>query len=166
MRIFGPDLPKKGSYFQSKTDKIRHNHWILHIQISLVWNLSSNCQFLFFGPNLPKKVFLVKNWKSKHHLWIPHIQIRLTILLFFFYKKKGFSGLKQKKWTPHIFYIIVHIQISWNFFFFFLNCYLAAPRPTLGHYRGDSLTHPMLITAFFYIFDTKVTGSLVTRLGP
>ena len=48
---------------------------------------------------------------------------------------------------------------------FFFNCYLAAPRPTLGHYRGDSLTHPMLITAF-YIFDPKVTGSLVTRLGP
>ena len=23
-----------------------------------------------------------------------------------------------------------------------------APRPTLGHHRGDSLTHPMLVTAF------------------
>ena len=45
------------------------------------------------------------------------------------------------------------------------HCYLAAPRPTLGHYRGESLTHPMLITAF-YIFDPKVTGSLVTRLVP
>ena len=38
-----------------------------------------NWQFLFFGPDLPKK---------------------------------GFFGLKQKKWTPHIFYIIVHIQFS------------------------------------------------------
>ena len=37
------------------------------------------------------------------------------------------------------------------FFFFFFNCYLAAPRPTSGHYRGDSLTHPMLITAFLPI---------------
>ena len=37
------------------------------------------------------------------------------------------------------------------FFFFFFNCYLAAPRPTSGHYRGDSLTHPMLITAFLHI---------------
>ena len=37
------------------------------------------------------------------------------------------------------------------FFFFFCNCYLAAPRPTSGHYRGDSLTHPMLITAFLHI---------------
>ena len=27
----------------------------------------------------------------------------------------------------------------------FFNC-LATPRSTLGHYRGDSLTHPMLVT--------------------
>ena len=26
---------------------------------------------------------------------------------------------------------------------FFFNYYLAAPRPTLGHYRGDSLIDPM-----------------------
>ena len=26
---------------------------------------------------------------------------------------------------------------------------MAAPRPTLGHSQGDSLTNPMLITAFF-----------------
>ena len=40
--------------------------------------------------------------------------------------KKGFSGLKHKTWTPHIFYIILHIQISlvqnfssnWQFWFF------------------------------------------------
>ena len=31
---------------------------------------------------------------------------------------------------------------------FFLNCYLAAPRPTLGHSQGDSLTNLMLITDF------------------
>ena len=29
----------------------------------------------------------------------------------------------------------------------FFNCYLAAPRLTLGHSQGDSLTNPMLITA-------------------
>ena len=45
------------------------------------------------------------------------------------------------------------------------NCCLATPRATLGHYQGGSLTDPMLITAF-YIFDAKVTGSLVARLGP
>ena len=39
--------------------------------------------------------------------------------------------------------------------FFFFNCYLAAPRQILGHYRGDSLTHPMLITAVFFTFLTQ-----------
>ena len=33
----------------------------------------------------------------------------------------------------------------------FFNCYLAAPWPNLGHSQGDSLTNPMLITAFFHI---------------
>ena len=37
------------------------------------------------------------------------------------------------------------------FFFFFFNCYLADPRPTLGHSQGDSLTNPMLIAAFYLI---------------
>ena len=31
---------------------------------------------------------------------------------------------------------------------FFLNCYLAAPWPTLSYCSGGSLTNPMLITAF------------------
>ena len=78
---------------------------------------------------------MVKNRKSEHHHWIPLIQIslgtkfqlKLTILIFWpDLPKKGFSGLKQKKWTPHIFYIILHIQISlvrnfssnWQFWFF------------------------------------------------
>ena len=50
-----------------------------------------------------------------------------------------------------------------NFFLFFFY-YLAASQPTFSHYRGGTLTHPMLITAF-YIFGPKVTGSLITRLG-
>ena len=35
---------------------------------------------------------------------------------------------------------------------FFLNCYLAAPRPSFGHYWGGSLTHLMLITCVLYIW--------------
>ena len=31
----------------------------------------------------------------------------------------------------------------------FFNYSLVAPQPTLGHYRGVSHTHPMLITAFY-----------------
>ena len=34
---------------------------------------------------------------------------------------------------------------------YFCTCYLAAPRQTLGHYLGGSLTHPMLTTAFLHI---------------
>ena len=34
---------------------------------------------------------------------------------------------------------------------FFFNCYLAVPRPHLGHSEGDSLTNPMLITAFVQV---------------
>lgn len=41
--------------------------------------------------------------------------------------------------------------------FYFLICYLAAPRPTLGHYLGDNLTHQMLISAFQLI---STQGSL------
>ena len=42
------------------------------------------------------------------------------------------------------------LKTAYNLLFFF-NCYLAAPWPTSGHYLGDSLTHPMLITAFLHI---------------
>ena len=39
------------------------------------------------------------------------------------------------------------------------NCYLAAPRPTLGHSQGDSLTNPMLITVFLSISIGRSLGA-------
>ena len=42
----------------------------------------------------------------------------------------------------------------------FFNCYLAVPRPTLGHCRGGSLTNPMLITAFPTILTGRSAGVL------
>ena len=33
----------------------------------------------------------------------------------------------------------------------FFNRYLASPRATLSHYRGDNLTHSTLITALFKV---------------
>ena len=42
-------------------------------------------------------------------------------------------------------------------------CCLASPQPSLGHYRGESLTHPMLITASYLSFDQKFTRTLGTR---
>ena len=47
---------------------------------------------------------------------------------------------------------------------FFIS-YLAAPRLTLGHYWGNSLSHLMLITALFS-FEWKTTRSLVADLVP
>ena len=40
---------------------------------------------------------------------------------------------------------------SGDVFFFLFNCFLAVPRPTLGHSQGDSLTNPILITAYVRI---------------
>ena len=37
-------------------------------------------------------------------------------------------------------------------FFFFFNCYLAVPRPTMDHSQEDSLTNLMLITAFVQVW--------------
>ena len=42
-------------------------------------------------------------------------------------------------------------------------CCLASPRPSLGHYRGKSLTHPMLITASYLSLDQRFTRTLETR---
>ena len=44
--------------------------------------------------------------------------------------------------------ILPHVNMRTNsvFFFFFFNCYLPVPRPTLGHSRGDSLSNAMLVT--------------------
>ena len=51
------------------------------------------------------------------------------------------------------------LALYWNwmggllfvFLFFFSNCCLAVPQPTLDHSQGDSLTNLMLITAFVHV---------------
>ena len=99
---FWTRFAKKGFFWT------RHNFYIilLHIQISLVWNFSSNWQFWFLGPNLPKKVFSIKNWKSEHHHWMAHIQtsldtkflLKLIILIFLTrLAQKGFFWSKTEK---------------------------------------------------------------------
>ena len=52
-----------------------------------------------------------------------------------------------KNVTDMIFRHCTHWSIlrKWTLF---CNCYLAAPGPTLGHYRENSLTHPLLMTVF------------------
>ena len=64
----------------------------------------------------------------------------------FFLSIKGFAV------TPS--YCLTIISVVYMVFFiylFFFTCYLAVPRPALGHSQGDSLTNLMFITAFVYI---------------
>ena len=48
----------------------------------------------------------------------------------------------------------------------FFNCHSAAPRPTLGHSQGDSLTNPMLITALFRLKGHREPRSEDGSLSP
>ena len=57
-------------------------------------------------------------------------------------------------------------QLRIKDWYIFFNCYLAAPRPTLGHYRGDSFTLPMLIIAFFTFSTQRTFRFLQQRLNP
>lgn len=62
------------------------------------------------------------------------------------------NNLKEPLCSTCIYLFLPKITIFLNFV---LNCYLAAPQPTLGHYRQDSLTHLMIITVFLQI-DPKM----------
>ena len=79
---------------------------ILHIEITLARNFSSNWQFWFFGPNLPKKVFPIKNRKSEHrhgilHFWIildTKFQLKLITLSFWTkFTQKRYFQLKTRQ---------------------------------------------------------------------
>ena len=102
-----------------KTEKVNITIEYRLFKLVLVPNFSSNWQFWFFWPDLPKN---------------------------------GFSGLKQKKWTLHTFYIILHTQISlvrnfnsnWQFWFF---------GPNLPKKVFQSKTEKVNITMEFCIIE-------------
>ena len=74
--IFSIKFPQKGC-FPSQVEKREHHHWILHVRISYVLNFSVNWQFWLVGPNLPKRVFHLKNRKIEYHHRILGIRIKL-----------------------------------------------------------------------------------------
>ena len=53
--FFGPNLHKKGSYFQSETDKKDTTIEFCIFGLGLASNSTLNKQLWVFGPNLPKK---------------------------------------------------------------------------------------------------------------
>ena len=63
---------------------------------------------------------------------------------------------------------ICHVLTNRIHVYFLFNCYLATPRPTMGNFRGDSFTHPMLITAFlnFRPEDHREPRNKVGSLSP
>ena len=67
-------------------------------ELVYVPNYSLNWQFWFFGPNLPKRLFLVENGKSEHLHWILHIRISLDTILVFWtiFTKKGYLRCKTE----------------------------------------------------------------------
>ena len=70
--IFWTKFAKKGSYFQSKTDKIDTTIEFCIFELVFVSNLTLNKQFWIFGPNLPKKDIYEKqkNWTLSLNLLI------------------------------------------------------------------------------------------------
>ena len=62
--IFWTKFAKKGSYFQSKTDKIDTTIEFCIFELVFVSNFTLNKQFWIFGPNLPKKDIYVQNQKN------------------------------------------------------------------------------------------------------
>ena len=133
MQFLDQICPEMVAIFQSETDEIDTIEFCI-FKLVFVSNFTLNKQFWIFGPNLPKND--IYGQKQKFNIIEPHLfklvlvpNFSLNWQFWFFWPdlpKKGFSGLKQKKWTPHIFYIILHIQISlvrnfssnWQFSFF------------------------------------------------
>ena len=112
-------MPKKDSYFQSKTDKIdiTFEFWIL--KLVFVSNFTFN-NFDFLDQICPKRYFRSKTEKVKiiieFHIFklvlVPNF--RLNWQFWFFWPdlpRKTFFDLNQKRCTPHIFYITLYIQI-------------------------------------------------------
>ena len=113
LRFFGPN-------FQSKTGVCYTAMEFYIFELFFLSNFTWTNNFEFLDQICPRKI-----WSKTEKLNII-IEFRLFKLVlvpnfslnwqFWFFwpdlPKKGFSGLKQKKWTPHIFYIILHIQIS------------------------------------------------------
>ena len=103
--IFWTKFAKKGSYFQSKTDKIDTTIEFCIFELIFVSNFTLN-NFEFLDQICPRKIFMVKNRKSEHHHWIPHIQTSLVTkfpLKLARFAQKGFLWSKTEKSEDHIF---------------------------------------------------------------
>ena len=102
--IFWTKFAEKGSYSQSKANKIDTTIEFCIFELVIVSNFNLN-NFEFLDQICPRKKFMVKNRKSEHHQ-IPLIQIsrstkfrpKLTTLFFLTrFTQKGFFWFKTEK---------------------------------------------------------------------
>ena len=74
-------------FFLVENRKSEHQHWIVHIQISVGNKFQLQLTSLIFWQIYPKRVFPVKNEKSEHQMHIrislySEFHLRLTTLIF------------------------------------------------------------------------------------
>ena len=120
--IFEPNLAKKGSYFQSKLEKIDITIEIFIFELVFISNFTLNKQFSILKPNFPRKdicrqktekVNITIESRIFKLVFVPNFRLNWQFWFYWpYFPRKAFSGLKQQKRTPHIFCIILHIQIS------------------------------------------------------
>ena len=98
-----------------------------------------------------------------HHLFIKWGSSRCPQLMEM--EERGGWSVEKKSWCAHLSFVNKYVlenkcpskYTTWLLLIvlvkFIFNCYLAAWWPTLDHYRGGSLTHPMLISSFLHIWS-------------
>lgn len=74
----------------------------------------------------------------------------------------GQNYIWTKLWVPSTENRNIGCNIASKDVIFFICYFLSARWPTLSHYEEDKFTNAILITAFYSIFDHRITGSLVT----
>ena len=172
-------------FFWSKTEKVNTTYFIHNSAYSNWFGAKFQLKrtILIFWTKFTKKGISSRRQNSEHqhgivHIWIilgTKFQLKLIILSFWTkFTQQRYFQLKTEQAVQGLqafAFCIVNVNSTVVFKHFedfdliFFNCYLAAPQPTLHHYQGDSLTHLMFQSLVFYIFEPKVTGSLVKRLG-
>ena len=127
--FFGLNLPKmdisvqKEKKFPVEKRENKLQNWILHIQISVKYQISAkHDNFDFLDQLCPKRVIAVKNGKSEHYHWILLIRISLRIPNFslnwefwFFYQicpNRNFPVVNEKNAPVRVSIVITYYTKS------------------------------------------------------
>ena len=96
--------------------------------------------------------YIQKNMGLK---WFFCLQINMKVfykvIVFWMCVTKLAQSTQSKKFAIYLQYLKENGKNEVDFLLLFCKCYLAAPRPTLGHSQEDNLTNLMLITAFVQV---------------